>query len=401
MTRVLQAVSRLSSLVSGQRSAPGLPLRAARRLRRQAADVLRAFICAACAMSFAQAASREPRAVVYPTVDAGYRLIFPRDEGAHPEFRTEWWYVTGWLERQSGKPIGFQITFFRTRPGIDEDNPSRFAPRQLLLAHAAISDPDQGSLLRAERAARAGFGLAEAKEGVLDVHIDDWSLRASSGEGYVATVAAREFAMEIALNPTQAPLLHGMNGYSQKGPDPKLASYYYSLPQLEVSGEVAIEGRQERVNGVAWLDHEWMSKIMDDAAQGWDWTGLNLHDGGALAILQMRHTAGGELWAYATERGAGGAAATRRAYDPDEIHWTALRTWRSPRTGVTYPVEWKISVGERTIVLKPLMDDQENDARGSTGTLYWEGAVRAFDEQGQEVGRGYLELTGYGARLRF
>ena len=42
-----------------------------------------------------------------------------------------------------------------------------------------------------------------------------------------------------------------------------------------------------------------------------------------------------------------------------------------------------------------------DDARGSTGTLYWEGAVRAFDERGQAIGRGYLELTGYGERLRF
>jgi predicted secreted hydrolase len=44
--------------------------------------------------------------------------------------------------------------------------------------------------------------------------------------------------------------------------------------------------------------------------------------------------------------------------------------------------------------LEPLMDDQELDARASVGTLYWEGAVRAY-HGATEAGRGYLELTGY------
>ena len=45
------------------------------------------------------------------------------------------------------------------------------------------------------------------------------------------------------------------------------------------------------------------------------------------------------------------------------------------------------------------MDDQELDSRASTGTIYWEGAVRAI-RAGQEVGRGYLELTGYWKPLK-
>ena len=48
---------------------------------------------------------------------------------------------------------------------------------------------------------------------------------------------------------------------------------------------------------------------------------------------------------------------------------------------------------------KPLIDDQELDSRASTGTIYWEGAVRAM-ASGREAGRGYLELTGYGNALR-
>jgi predicted secreted hydrolase len=77
-------------------------------------------------------------------------------------------------------------------------------------------------------------------------------------------------------------------------------------------------------------------------------------------------------------------------YAPAGVSFKPLRTWRSPRTGVEYPVEMQVN----DLVLKPLMDDQELDSRASTGTIYWEGAVRAFKDK-NEVGRGYLELTGY------
>ena len=70
--------------------------------------------------------------VRYPDVTPGRKLEFPRDHGAHPEFRIEWWYVTGWLDG----PLGFQITFFRARPEEASDNPSAFNPRQVLFAHA-------------------------------------------------------------------------------------------------------------------------------------------------------------------------------------------------------------------------------------------------------------------------
>ena len=158
-----------------------------------------------------------------------------------------------------------------------------------------------------------------------------------------------------------------------------------------------IGGREQRVRGVAWFDHEWSSALLDEDARGWDWIGLNLDDGGALMVQRIRDDAGNQYWGGATLREPG---KPDRVFGPGDVAWSPVRRWRSSRTGVEYPVEWKITVGGRTIVLRPLLDDQENDARGSTGTLYWEGAVRAFDERGQAIGRGYLELTGYGERLR-
>ena len=161
----------------------------------------------------------------FPAVVPDYSIELPRDEGSHPQFRTEWWYLTGWVESESGESLGFQITFFRNRPGVDEDNPSRFVARQVLFAHAAVSDPQRGALLRGEKSARAGFGLAEAAEGSLAVKIDDWSLH-QDGERYVAVAATGEFALRLECIRVQPPLLNGKNGFSQKGPQPLFASYY-------------------------------------------------------------------------------------------------------------------------------------------------------------------------------
>ena len=327
----------------------------------------------------------------------GYHIELPRDEGSHPQFKTEWWYVTGWLESGSGEPLGFQLTFFRSRTGIDADNPSRFALRQVLFAHLAVSDPKRSALLHHEKSARPGFGLADAAEGSLDVYIDDWRLR-RDGDTYYAVASANDLKLDLRLQPQAPPLLQGEQGFSQKGPQPSSASYYYSLPQLAVTGRIAIDGREQTVTGRAWFDHEWSGAIVDERARGWDWVGLNLDDGGAAMMFQMRGTESSELWAAATWRA--GTQGEALKYKPQDVAWKPLRFLRSPRTGIRYPVEWEVTIGDRLVRLRPLMDDQENDARGSTGTIYWEGAVRAFDAQNKQIGRGYLELTGYGEKIR-
>ena len=331
--------------------------------------------------------------VEYPAVVPGVELQLPRDEGAHPGYRIEWWYVTGWLEDDAQRPLGFQVTFFRVRPGLGESNPSRFAPRQILFGHAAIAEPGHGKLRHAERSARAGFDLAFAREGRVDVRLDDWALR-QDGERYRTVVRGDEFLMELDLDRVRPPLLQGDRGFSRKGPSPSSASYYYSVPHLAVSGEVTIDGRKRRVRGEAWFDHEWSSDVMDDEARGWDWMGVNLDDGGALMAFRMRDAAGGKRWAAATLRAADGSVTT---YAPDDVEWTPIRTWRSPRTGAEYPVQWRVRVGDRQFEVEPLMDDAELDSRSSTGTIYWEGPVRVRTLDGKRAGRGYLELTGYGS----
>ena len=334
-------------------------------------------------------------AVEYPDALPGRPLAFPADEGSHPDYRTEWWYVTGWLETSGHQPLGFQVTFFRTRPGIAEDNPSEFAARQILIAHAAVSDPAIGHLWHDERIARAGFGLAQARTGATDVAIDDWTLT-SDGSALSTAVTGPDFGLRLRLERTQAPLPEGEAGYSQKGPDPRSASGYYSIPQLVVSGSVVRHGASIQVTGRAWLDHEWSSAYLDSQASGWDWIGINLADGGAVMAFRIRDKAGAQRWAGATFRHADGRIET---YPPQAIEFIPGRIWTSPRTAIRYPVEWEMHFGPSRLSLTPLQDDQESDTRRTTGAIYWEGAVRARGA-GTADGRGYLELTGYGSPLK-
>jgi len=331
----------------------------------------------------------------YAQVTPDRPLQFPRDHGSHPAYRTEWWYVTGWVKDASGNAYGVQVTFFRNRPGVSEANSSAFAARQLVFAHAALADPRRAGLLHDQRAAREGFGLAGADEETTRVWIDDWSL-ALAGDAFVARIAARKFSFDLRFTPTQPLLLQGDAGVSRKGPHAAQASYYYSQPQLAVSGTITAGGTNTSITGTAWLDHEWSSEYLAKDAVGWDWVGINLLDGGALTAFRIRDVAGGPLWAAGTLRGADGA--TRR-FSPSQVRFAPLTSWRSQRTGVQYPVAMRVTVGQMEVALEPLLYDQELDSRASTGTIYWEGAVRAT-AVGREAGRGYLELTGYGAPLK-
>ena len=347
------------------------------------------------ALALAAAAAPARAGVDYPDVSRGTSLAFPFDEGAHPAFRNEWWYVTGWLRDAESREYGFQVTFFRNRPGVAESSTSRFAPKQLLFAHAAIANPGWERLRFEERAAREGFGLAEASTGRTGVHIGNWSLM-QDGNRFSALIGTRAFVLDIALRAQTPVLLQGDHGVSRKGPDPLDASYYYSRPQLGVTGTLTLDARTLDVSGIAWLDHEWSSRFLPQGAVGWDWTGINFDDGSALMAFRIRDARGNALWAGGAWRSRDGDT---RVLTRDDIVFVAQREWRSPRTAITYPVSFRVRAANIDVALEPLLDDQELDARAGVGTVYWEGAVRAMSD-GRHVGRGYLELTGYGEPLR-
>lgn len=339
-------------------------------------------------------------------------LQFPRDFGSHPDLQTEWWYITGQLQA-GGKPWGFQLTFFRSRVEAAQSLQSPLAAKQLIFAHTALCDVQGRKLLHDQSMARAGLGLAAASEGDTDVRIDHWSLKRSPVPGkdatqaskYRALLAAKEFTLDLEFDSTQPILLQGLNGLSHKGPEAEQASYYYSQPQLKVSGSITVDGKRLAVepsaNNRAWLDHECSAALMHKDAQGWDWIGMNLDDGSALTAFHLRRKDGGALWAGGSYRAPGQNA---QIFDADKVRFEPLRWWTSPRSQTRYPVAWLVQTPAGRYEVQALVDDQELDSRASTGAIYWEGLSElrriSADGKSSHAGSGYLEMTGYADRLK-
>ena len=332
-------------------------------------------------------------------------LSFPRDHGTHNQTRTEWWYLTGHAQDAIGRRFGFQVTFFRSRVDAAQALKSRLAAKQLLFAHAAITDVQGGRLHHDQRIARwNGEPPTQRERGVFaseqdtQVVLRDWALQRQADGSYRAQVRGDTIRIDLSARPTQPLLLQGEQGFSRKGPQPEQASFYVSHPQLSVRGTLAVQGTAfEIVQGSAWLDHEWSEALLHPDAVGWDWIGMNLDSGHSLTAFQLRRQDGSPLWAGGSFRAAGSADTYR--FSPGELDFVPQRFWTSPLTRARYPVEWRIRTPADFYTVKAVMDPQELDSRQSTGTVYWEGLSDLFDSNGQRVGRGYLEMTGYAQRL--
>ncbi len=354
----------------------------------------------------AAASSAAPGSQYAPVPGTPAALQFPGDFGAHPAFQTEWWYVTGlvWIDAQTH--YGFQLTFFRSQIASAQSSASKLAAKHLVFAHAALSDVQHKTLHSDQRMARwsglpAGSNpadLAWARMGDTGLQLHDWSLSRQGSEGLHARAQGKDFALDLQLAPSQPVLLQGKNGLSRKGPSARHFSYYYSLPQLEVHGQIRVQGRQYRAatGSLAWLDHEWSNALLPPGAVGWDWIGINMLDGSALTAFQVRDQSGAALW----DGGSFRAGKTLYTFARGEAVFQATHWWRSPRSQARYPVQWRVRTPADFYTVKAVFEAQELDSSGATGTIYWEGLCDVLDSSGRLVGRGYLEMTGYAAPLR-
>jgi len=322
-------------------------------------------------------------------------LQFPADHGAHPDTRTEWWYLTGHLEGADGRAFGYQLTFFRQAlaPGAPESI-SRWRSARLWTAHFALTDVADRRFHAFERFGREALGLAGATPAPLRIFVDGWELAAADAGASAFRLAAAQgdVALELDLVPERPPVLQGDRGLSAKGPQPGNASYYYSLTRLGTTGTLRLGESRHRVTGRSWLDREWSTSALGPELVGWDWFALQLEDGTDLMLYRLRQRDGTSAPQSAGSLLAADGATAR--LDADDFVLTPLASWTSPRGGV-YPSRWRLEVPGLglSLEIEPLLVDQELPL----SVRYWEGAVavRGTAAGRPLAGRGYVELTGY------
>lgn len=327
----------------------------------------------------------------FERVEGPAPVVLPGDHAAHPGYRHEWWYFTGNLDGPANERYGFQFTLFRfalptTRNPKLETDSIAWQTDQVWMAHFAVSDAGRERFLSRERFARGALDLAGATADRW--WLKDWSA-AVTEEGWHLKGSSDEVALDLQMEPVRPHVLQGESGYSRKGPEAGNASRYVSWTRLRASGSLNFGGRPVPVEGLAWLDREWGSGALPDGLAGWDWFALHLDDGRDLMYYRLRARDGS-----ASDFSAGvlvGPDGDARALGADDVNARPSRWWRDG-AGFLWPVAWDLSIAGEGLTLRveAVFDAQLWEER----FRYWEGAVDVF-EDGVEVGRGYLELTGY------
>lgn len=324
---------------------------------------------------------------------------FPADHGPHPRFKQEWWYFTGNLSDEKGRRFGYELTFFRIalRP-MPTDRDSAWAMNQLYMAHFAVTDVAGKAFHAFERLERGALGLAGARAQPFRVWLDDWTARAvRAGQTFPLALHASQggAAVDLTLARGKPIVPEGDRGLSRKGAGPGNASYYYSLTRMPTRGRITAGGRTFHVRGASWMDREWSTSALTKEQAGWDWFALQLSDGRDLMFYRLRNK-DGSVDPYSGGTLVGRDGKPRHLASRDVV-LTPVGRWRSPRSGIRYPARWRLRVpGEDlSLTVTPLLADQELNV----SVTYWEGAVRirGRSRDGPIAGRGYVEMTGYGA----
>jgi predicted secreted hydrolase len=328
---------------------------------------------------------------------------FPRDHGAHPNFKTEWWYFTGNLRDAQNRPFGYQLTIFRQ--GVQftpAQKTSRWAVRDFYFGHFTISDIASDKFHVAEKVSRGALGDAKAAPDKMDVALGPWTIEQSANEQIHLVARYADTAIDFTARPLKPLVLEGVNGLSQKADGAGEASYYYSYPRLATSGQLRVSGKSYDVTGLSWFDHEFSTSSLGKDQVGWDWFCIQLESNEEIMLYAMRDKSG------AIDPNSEGTwvkqDGTTERLVPGSFSIEKKGTWASPRSGAVYPAGWHVMVpGHRAdLMVTPGMADQELSLTKMGALDYWEGActVQGTLDGTPIKGEGYTELTGYSGALQ-
>ncbi len=315
---------------------------------------------------------------------------FPTDHGIHPNYDTEWYYITGHLVDTNQQLHGFQVTFFRHKLTKIPDNTSLWNSPHLYTAHFAFTNGNEQTFKHYETMGRESYKIATGVSGNMGIHINNWSL-SMKGDTIFIDITTADGQFKLELESAKPIVFHGKNGYSQKSASTDHYSYYYSFTRLKGSGSYQVsDNRLIFSEASAWMDREIFNQLLDNNQIGWDWFAIQLDDGSDIMAFRVRSKTTGDYFSGTHIQPNGDTTPLNKK----DFQLTVLDTWESPTSGAKYPIKWKIEVPQfqYSLVVTARFNFQELKNTIPFPFYYWEGQSIV---SGSHNGRAYMELVGY------
>lgn len=344
------------------------------------------------------ALSCSPRYIIDHSAPSRH-LDLPKDDRAHYDAQTEWWYYTGHLKADDGSQYGFEVTFFKRLTSEDRAPawllrvPGHWIKEVGLLGHFAITDIGRKEFHAGQIHNICRKSKADPER--LHVAINGWSVESRNGS-HLLQASMPNYSIEIKLSNTKPPALHGPGGIVDKG---VCKNYYYSYTNMDAEGILRVGKKTMSVTGKAWMDHEFGSMSLIGKNIGWDWFSVQFENNTELMLYLIRTDGKVAPLSGGTFVAADG---TTHHLNLEDFTVVVTASWTSQKSGATYPAGWEITVVPIDIAIKlePIMNEQELRLKPVT---YWEGAVRISGMVNNEsaTGKGYVELVGYDEKSSF
>lgn len=382
---------------------------------------------------------------------------------AHNDVNIEWWYVNAHVTTSTGRHLALIGSFFQFGAGLSASGLGPPSPAHYLIY--ALTDLDKKTqrsysladgTMQLYSAQLAAIGAASHPQdkaaqrlaallardvlppphrlmsGVASVTNAPFRLDYGYGQNTLTSLNAGNTSFllhlggarrnpagqdEIRLTLTAQKPAMAVGGKGETGLHTPTDMYYFSLTRCAVSGTIDTGAGPETITGgQGWFDHQWGNSWVA-SNNGWDWWGVQLDDGTDILFFRQRDLKTGRIFfplATFMDKNGHQSVTKKIVFAPDP---RAL--WKSPKSGVTYPLGWDVTFPEKNLTLHITAEvqDQEMPILGPGGDI-WEGLCRvdafhfpkliAGDKKkgttdflieipDKPVGVAYMELVGYGS----
>jgi len=366
---------------------------------------------------------------------------------AHGDVSIEWWYVNAHVTTKAGHHYALIGSFFRFGSGTSPFDPSAPAPRAHYLIYAvtdldaktqrpysladgamvaylkqiapflAVQNPHDRGAQALLASLNAGRLPAPHRQFPGKASVVNLPFRLAYGVNTLTADNANNTAFTLDLGANERDKIHltlqsrkpamAVGGTGETGLRKKNDMYYFSLTRCAVGGSIDTgHGAEAITDGDGWFDHQWGNSWVA-GNNGWDWWGVQLNDGTDILFFRQRDLKTGKIFfplATFMDKEGHQTVTKNIVFTPDKAS-----VWKSPRTGVSYPLAWSITFPDHNLRLRitTTVQNQEMPILGP-GSGIWEGAcdVAALHSSGTHNGynplprvngTAYMELVGYGS----